>query len=89
MTVSNRVMIDNCPVGYLYREESDDANDSGWRIFAGDETQDYAEVSSNFALYNASTIVERAPQLRTLLGAPYPIAFERDANTGEFVEIDE
>jgi hypothetical protein len=87
VTVSNRVMRDGMRVGYLYREEPDRADDSGWRIFSGDETQAYADDAANFALYSASTVVELDPSLRDVLGAAYPVAFERDPATGTFVEI--
>jgi hypothetical protein len=80
-------MHDGLRVGYLYREKPDNADDSGWRIFSGDETQAYADDAANFALYNASTIVELDPSLLDVLGAPYPVAFERDPATDEFIEI--
>jgi hypothetical protein len=41
--VSNRVMRDGLPVGYLYREQPDSPEDSGWRVFSGDESADYAD----------------------------------------------
>jgi hypothetical protein len=85
VTVSNRVMRDGRPVGYLYREKPDNADDSGWRIFSGDETQTYADDAENFSLYNASTLVELDPSLLDVLGAAYPIAFERDPTTGTFI----
>lgn len=80
-------MRDGKAVGYLYREKPDNANDSGWRIFSGDETQEYADDPDNFALYNASTLIDIEPNLRSVLGEAFPVAFERDASTGEFVEI--
>ena len=74
------------PIGYLYREEPDDELDSGWRVFAGDETQEYADEPANFAMYNASTIVDLDPSVRTLLGERAPVAFERDG-TGRFARV--
>ena len=75
------------PVGYLYREESDDENDSGWRVFSGEETQEYVDDPANFAMYNASTIVDLDPSVRSILGEPAPVAFERDG-AGRFVRVD-
>lgn len=88
ITVSNEVMIDRKPIGYLYREEPSSEGDSGWRVFSGEETQEYADDARNFALYNASTVVDRDPELIALLGQDYPVAFERDAATGEFTRLD-
>ncbi len=88
VTVSNRIMIDGQSIGYLYREEPDNEDDSGWRIFAGDETQDYADDASNFALYNASTILGRDSKLSEILGISYPVTYERDSETGQLVRVD-
>ena len=30
-------------VRFMYREEPEDPNDSGWRFFCGDEDQEYAD----------------------------------------------
>jgi len=89
LTVSNKVILEDVPVGYLYREESDDANDSGWRVFSGNEREEYVANPENFALYNASTILEFEPALASLLGLKAPIAFARDEMTGEFVQVDD
>jgi hypothetical protein len=85
---SAQVMNGGHPIGYLYREAPDKPDDSGWRVFSGLETQDYADDPANFAQYNASTIVKLHPDIRTLLGHDFPIAFERDAATGEFVVVE-
>lgn len=85
---SNEVAKERKRVGYLYREDPDDENDSGWRVFSGDEAQDYADNAENFAMYNASTILEIDPTIRELLGSPAPAAFERNSS-GEFVQIEE
>jgi hypothetical protein len=83
---SNEVAKERKLVGYMYREEPDNQNDSGWRVFSGEETQAYAEDAKNFALYNPSTILEIDPSIRPFLAVPPPAAFERD-ESGEFVEV--
>jgi hypothetical protein len=83
---SNEVAKDRKPVGYLYREAPTDDDDSGWRVFSGEETQEYADVAENFALYNASTIIEIDPSIRALLDTPWPVAFERKAS-GKLVKL--
>ena len=60
---SHRVMRDGARVGYLYREPPDSSLDSGWRVFSGDESEAYVDDADNFAIYNASTILEHAPEL--------------------------
>lgn len=86
---SHEVMQGGKPVGYFYREEPGNENDSGWRVFSGEETQEYADDPQNFSMYNASTLVEKAPAIREFLGREYPVAFRRVLASGEFVEIDE
>ena len=76
-------------IGYLYREEPDNEQDSGWRIFSGQESQEYADDASNFSMYNASTIVAIDPAIALLLTEDYPVAFERDPKSGRFLRIDE
>jgi len=83
---SNRVAKERMSVGYLYREAPDDEGDSGWRVFSGEEDQAYSDNADNFAMYNASTILEIDPSIGPLLATPAPVSFERDT-LGQFVEI--
>jgi hypothetical protein len=84
---SNEVMVGGKSVGYLYRERPDNSKDSGWRLFSGEETQEYADDPSNFAMYNVSTVVERDSAIGECLGHDYPVAFERDSVSGRFITV--
>jgi hypothetical protein len=86
---SHEVMVDGKPIGYLYREEPDNEDDSGWRVFSGEETQEYADDPMNFSMYNASTVIKANPSITEFLGRDYPVTFERASDTGEFVEVDD
>lgn len=86
IVASSQVANDENPVGYMYREEPDNPNDSGWRVFSGEESQDYADNPENFAMYNASTIIRIDPSITSLLSAPAPVAYERDA-AGQLVKV--
>jgi hypothetical protein len=86
---SNEIVKDGKKIGYMFREEPDNENDSGWRVFSGEETQEYADCPSNFALYNASTIVELDPNIAQYLGHEYPVELERNETTGAMVTIEE
>lgn len=86
---SNQIMKDGKKIGYLYREKPEDENDSGWRVFSGDESQEYVDNSANFAMYNAVTIVELEPQLKNILDSDYPVTFERDQSEGHFIEVED
>ncbi len=74
-------------VNYLYREEPDFEEDSGWRFMAGSEAQDYLDEASNTGIYDVNVIANYQPDIVPLLDAEIGSAFERDAD-GEFVAAD-
>lgn len=81
--VSARVVRDGAPVGWLHREPPDHDTDSGWRIFSGDESQEFIDDPANAAVLPLSELLEIDATLEELFGTPAPAAFERAA-TGEF-----
>ena len=62
--------------------------DSGWRFFAGSESQDYADTPENFAFYDLNTIANYDPDIVPLLSTPAPVAFERSSESGPFVRVE-
>ncbi|MBV1857084.1 MAG: DUF2185 domain-containing protein [Nannocystaceae bacterium] len=86
---SHQVMTHGKPIGYCYREKPDGPEDSGWRVFSGEESQEYADDPNNFSMYNASTVVDLEPAVSRILGTPFPVTFERDARSDRFVQVDE
>jgi hypothetical protein len=85
---SDRITVDGMPVGYMYKEapHSEWDDDSGWRFFAGDESQAYSDDASNFALYH----VEYDRQLRFddhpfLVGSSSSAAYGR-SDTGQWLQ---
>ncbi len=82
--VTARVLDDGVRVGYLYRETPDDEEDSGWRIMAGDESDDYMDESKNLAFVSLGAVLSRDDAFRDLLDAPVGSAFARNAETGAF-----
>jgi hypothetical protein len=84
---SKRVSEDRHPVRYMYRDVPDNDLDSGWRVFSGTEDQGYADVAENFAMYNASTILEIDPSIGPYLESPSGTAFERENVSGPFLQV--
>jgi hypothetical protein len=82
---SDRITVDGCPVGYMYRETPDNSTDSGWRFFAGDESQEYADNADNFMLYNINTIANYNRSIVPFLESDYGTAWGRDEQ-GNFVQ---
>jgi hypothetical protein len=84
---ADRITVDGCRVGYMYREEVDRAHDSGWRFTAGDESDDYLNDAANFELYDVNTIANYDPDIIPYLNSPPGSAFVRDEDTGGFEQI--
>jgi hypothetical protein len=70
----------------MYRGEPDNEIDSGWRFFAGDESQEYADTPDNFAIYEVNTICNYDPAVVPYLNAPNGSAFGRVKGTEKFEE---
>lgn len=82
---SDRITVDGMKIGYMYRESADSGIDSGWRFFAGDESEEYAADPDHFAVYDVNTIANYDPAIVALLGNRHPCAFERDARSDHFI----
>ena len=74
---SDRITVDGGKVGYMYREEGDHPDDSGWRFFEGSEDQEYADDPGHFELYDVNTIANYDPEIIPFLDASIGSAFER------------
>ena len=71
-------------VRFMYREQPDDHNDSGWRFFCGDEDQEYADNPANIGIYDINTILEIDDSILPLLWNPSGTAFEREDENAPF-----
>lgn len=86
--VSNRVARDGEPACWLYREEPDNERDSGWRVFAGDESDEYVDGAENCSLMPLRELISADPSVEAVLTEPAPAAFERDSRDDDFVRAD-
>ncbi|MEU3643896.1 DUF2185 domain-containing protein [Lentzea sp. NPDC034063] len=77
VVATGRVMHDGLPIGRLHRETPKDEQDSGWRVFAGDETPEYLDDRHNiWGMYLRELLLgDRA--LEQLVSEPVGTAFER------------
>lgn len=71
-------------VRFMYREEPDNEQDSGWRFFCGDEDQSYTDNPDNIAIYDINTIIELDSDIVSLLDSPAGSAFERESEKDPF-----
>jgi hypothetical protein len=76
--VSHKIMLSDVKVGYMYREKpSDTFNDSGWRFFAGDETQEYCDNPDNFCIVELNTVCNYDASIIKKIDADIGVAFKR------------
>lgn len=66
------------PIGFMYREEPVFEQDSGWRFFSGDETDEYTADPENFGVYSISEITRNHPAVSEFLNLPAGSAWEAD-----------
>lgn len=82
---SDRITVDGLKIAYMYRENPTNDVDSGWRFFAGDETEEYTNNADNFGIYDLNTICNYDNSIISLLNTNIGISFEKINN--EFKEI--
>lgn len=86
--VTKKVLYDGAKVGYLYKEEPDYDDDSGWRFLAGDETDEYMDSGDNSAYVSVGAVLREDDSFVHLLDREEGVAFLREEN-GEFIELDD
>ena len=83
--VTQRIMRDGQKIGYLYREEPDREEDSGWRFLCGDESQDYMDDADNICLVSLGAVLSKDDRILSLLDAPVGSEFEYSKADRKFV----
>ena len=77
-------------VGFMVRETPETfkpegaRGDSGWRFFAGDESEPYIANAANFNIFPVNAIANLDPDIIPLLNSPPGSAFRRENETGPF-----
>jgi hypothetical protein len=84
---TDMITVEGRKVGYMYREAPDNDVDSGWRFMSGYESDEYMDDADNHAIYDVNTIANYDPDIIPLLNASVNTAYQRDIETGKFVEI--
>jgi hypothetical protein len=74
---TDRITVDGAKIGYMYRESGDFPEDTGWRFFAGDESEEYINDDTNMGVYAVNTIANYDPDILPYLDTPVPCAFEK------------
>ncbi|KAM9968056.1 hypothetical protein ACTFIW_002488 [Dictyostelium discoideum] len=85
--VSNRILVDKEHIGYIFRENGTFPNDSGWRIFAGDEADDYMNKKENYQLVSLASVLNIDDSILLLLGSSIDHHFEFDDESNQWKEL--
>lgn len=81
---TNKITMEGLKIGYMYKEMSDDANDSGWRFFSGVETLDYIDDANNIQIFDVNTIANYDNAIIPYLTAPVGAEYIRINETDNF-----
>ena len=81
------ITVEGNQIMYMYREEPNNATDSGWRFFSGLEDDEYMAKSANHGVYDVNTIANYDPSIISYLDAKIGSSFERDEKTSAFNEV--
>ena len=73
---SDRITVEEKLVGFIYREPDNDLH-SGWRFFAGDESEEYTADPQNFGLFDVNTVANYDPAILPHLDSSTGVAFVR------------
>ena len=84
--VTNNILYEGVSVGYLYREDPDQEDDSGWRFTTGTETDEYMDNPDNSSYVSVGAVLSQDDSFIDLLESPSGIAFVKN-NEGGFVEV--
>lgn len=85
---TDRIMVDGEKIGYMYRECPDFEEDSGWRFFAGDESDEYIDNLWHTGIYEVNTVANYDPDIIPYLNTAAPCAFEKIAGTHKYHPVD-
>lgn len=83
---TDMILVDGRKVGYMYRDEPADKQDSGWVFTSGFESQEYMDEAGNHGVYDVNTLANYDPEIIPYLDAPAGTSFERSRG-GKFVQV--
>ncbi len=86
--VSKKITEEGWKVGYMFREDPEDDEDSGWRFFAGDEDDDYTRDANNVTFTPVGAILELDPALMSFIVSEPGMEFVR-VSADEFEKYDD
>lgn len=77
---TDKIVVDGERVGYMYREDPINKDDSGWRFLAGSEDSAYMTDNSRHGVYNVNTIANYDKSIIPFLKEGVGARIERGMN---------
>jgi hypothetical protein len=84
---TDHITVDGMKIGFMYRDEPEDNDDSGWRFLSGTEDQGYMNNPGNAGWYDVNTIANYDKAIIPYLEASVGTEFERIEGTDEFRQM--
>jgi hypothetical protein len=84
---SNMITVEGMKVGFMYREERMDKEDSGWRFLSGTETEEYLDDPENSKAVAVNVVANYDPAIIPYLKNKIGTEWERVEGSDEFREI--
>lgn len=81
---TDKITVDGELIGFMYREQPEFKDDSGWRFLSGSESQEYADNANNWTIYDTNTIVNYDKSIIPYLEFPIGTELERIKNSDKF-----
>ena len=85
--VSDMVFQQGEGIRWMYREQPDGDEDSGWRLFSGHETQEYLDDSKNARFCVIAWLLDFDPSLLPTMRGGVGSAFERESPDAPWCEV--
>lgn len=89
LMISKLIMDEGRKPMFMYREKRERDEDSGWRIFSGEESDEYVNQSENIGIYHAKHILEIEPSLENLLLSGIGSVYERKTEESDWYRVDD
>lgn len=81
------ITVEGKPVGFMYRQKPDMEQDSGWRFFSGEESEEYINNPNNTSIDDVNTIANYDLSIIPFLNYPIGSVFERNPKTGQLPQV--
>lgn len=88
-TATDMIVVEGKDIGYMYRDNPINDIDTGWRFFAGNESDEYIKNNDNTGFYDINTIANYDPSIIPCLNEPIGTAWERIPDTNRYRRVNQ